>query len=160
MRLRDVANLTWGTVDFEDGLLRTETEKTGATVVLPVHPDFMAWLADRPRGIGKAFVFPTLAGKRIGGCSGLSAQFRKIMESAAITGRVVERTGKGRTGHSKGFHSLRHSFVSGLANAGVAPDIRQKLAGHASAEVHRIYTHHELNTLREAIEKLPRVKPA
>jgi integrase len=160
LRLRDVASLTWGAIDFEEGLLRTETEKTGAVVVLPVHPDFMAWLADRPRGIGKAFVFPTLAGKRIGGCSGLSAQFRKIIEAAGITGRVIERTGKGRTGHSKGFHSLRHSFISGLANAGVSPDVRQKLAGHADARVHAGYTHHEIETLRAAIGKLPGLRNA
>jgi integrase len=158
LRLRDVANLTWEAIDFQEGLLRTETEKTGAVVVLPLHPDFEAWLADRQRGIGKAFVFPMLAGKRIGGCNGLSAQFRKIMETAGVTGRVVERTGKGRTGHSKGFHSLRHSFVSGLANAGVSPDIRQKLAGHADARVHANYTHHELHSLRGAIAKLPSFK--
>ena len=155
LRLWDLANLTWGTIDLEAGLLRAETRKTGADVVLPMHPDFGAWLADRPLGIGKAFVFPMLAEKRIGGCSGLSAQFRKIMETAGIAGRVVERSGKGRTGHSKGFHSLRHSFVSGLANAGVSPDIRQKLAGHADARVHAGYTHHEIETLRRAIEKLP-----
>jgi integrase len=158
LRLRDVANLTWEAIDFQEGLLRTEKEKTGAVVVLPLHPDFMAWLADRPRGIGKAFVFPMLAEKRIGGCNGLSAQFRKIMETAGVTGRIVERTGKGRTGHSKGFHSLRHSFVSGLANAGVSSDIRQKLAGHADARIHAGYTHHELQTLRGAIAKLPSLK--
>ena len=155
LRLRDVTNLTWGAIDFEEGLLRTEAERTGAVVVLPVHRDFMAWVAERPRGIGKAFVFHTLAGNRIGGCNGLSAQFRKIMDSAGVTGRVVQRTGKGRTGHSKGFHSLRHSFVSGLANAGVSPDIRQKLAGHADARVPAGYTHRELQTLRGAISKLP-----
>jgi integrase len=78
----------------------------------------------------------SIDGKRIGGCRGLSAQFRKIIETAGITGRVIERTGKGRTGHSKGFHSLRHSFISALANAGVSPDIRQKLVDHADARVH------------------------
>jgi integrase len=67
----------------------------------------------------------------------------------------VTREGKGRTTNSKTFHALRHGFISQLANAGVAPDIRQKLAGHASAVVHGIYTHHEIETLRGAIEKLP-----
>jgi hypothetical protein len=31
--------------------------------------------------------------------------------------------------HKYTFHSLRHSFVSELANAGIAPDVRQLLAG-------------------------------
>ena len=100
-------------------------------------------------------VFPELAGKRISGASGLSAQFRQIVEKAGITGRVVTREGKGRATNSKTFHALRHEFISALANAGVAPDIRQKLAGHADERVHAGYTHHEIKTLRGAVEKLP-----
>ena len=88
----------------------------------------------RPRGIGKAPVFPELAGKHIAGRRGLSVQFRDIATKAGITGRVVTREGKGRATNSKTFHALRHTFVSSLANAGVAPDIRQKLAGHSSTE--------------------------
>jgi site-specific recombinase XerD len=59
--------------------------------------------------------------------------------------------------NSKTFHGLRHSFISQLANAGVAQEIRQKLAGYTSAEVHGTYTHHEIETLRAAVEKLPRL---
>jgi hypothetical protein len=45
-----------------------------------------------------------------------------------------------------------------LANAGVVPEIRQKLAGHVSVEAHNLYTHHELGTLRGAVAKLPSLK--
>jgi integrase len=55
---------------------------------------------------------------------------------------------------------LRRSFISGLANAGVSPDVRQKLAGHADARVHAGYTHHEIETLRAAIGKLPGLRNA
>ena len=51
-----------------------------------MHPDFASWLSGRPRGIGKAPVFPELAGKRIAGGRGLSVQFRDIAEEAGITG--------------------------------------------------------------------------
>ena len=71
--------------------------------------------------------------------------------------RKAEEGSAGRNLFARSFHSLRHSFVTALDRANVAVELRQKLAGHASAEVHSIYTHHELNTLREAIEKLPRV---
>jgi integrase len=125
-----------------------------------MHPDFGAWLSNRQRGIANAAVFPELHGGRIGGRHGLSKLFRCIMDAARVTERVIERTGKGRKGHSKGFHSLRHTFISGLANAGVAPEIRQKLAGHADAKVHARYTHHEIETLRGAVAKLPSVAEA
>jgi integrase len=152
-----VANLCWESVDLDAGLLRIETQKTGRLVVLPMQPGFASWLSQRQRGIGKAPVFPALAGKRIGGAGGLSVQFRHIVAAAGITGRVVTREGKGRTTNSKTFHALRHSFISQLANAGVPPEIRQKLAGHASLSAHQIYTHHEIEALRCAIEKLPRL---
>jgi site-specific recombinase XerD len=57
------------------------------------------------------------------------------------------------------FHSLRHSFVSELANAGIAADVRQMLAGHSEDRSHAVYTHTQLDTLRAAVQKLPRVKP-
>ena len=155
LRLGDVANLTWAGIDNESGLIRVETQKTDAIVELPLHPDFAAWLATATQGIGKAPVFPSLAARYTGGRRGLSADFRGIMKSAEIVSRSVERKGEGRTTFAKGFHSLRHTYISGLANAGVASDIRQKLAGHADAKVHAGYSHHERETLRDAVAKLP-----
>lgn len=157
LRLGDIAGLTWACVDLEENLLTVDTQKTGATLKLPMHPDFREWLNKRTRGIGKAPVFPKLAGVRVGGCAGLSAQFRDIVKQAGIVGRVVERQGIGRATNSKTFHALRHTFISSLANAGVASDLRQKLAGHADEKTHANYTHHEIATLTAAIAKLPRI---
>jgi len=42
-----------------------------------------------------------------------------------------------------------------MANAGVSQEIRQKLTGHASAEMNAQYTHHELEPLRAAVRLLP-----
>ena len=120
LRLGDTTRLYWESVDLSAGFLRLETAKTGTTVVLPIHDDLTRWLSDRPRGIGKAPVFPELARTRLSGATGLSAQFRNLVEKAGITGRVVTREGKGRATNSKTFHALRHSFISALANAGVA----------------------------------------
>jgi integrase len=39
------------------------------------------------------------------------------------------------------FHSLRHSFNSVLANAGVTEEIRMKLTGHKSKAMNERYTH-------------------
>jgi integrase len=53
------------------------------------------------------------------------------------------------------FHALRHSFTSGLANGGVSEELRMKVTGHTTKAVHRGHTHHELETLRAAVAKLP-----
>ena len=158
LRLRDIADLQWSAVDLERRIVKVTTRKTGKTVTVPIHPQFAAWLDKQTRGIGKAPVFPTLAGKAGGGKSGLSMAFRRIMEGAKIKGRLLrEANGVGRSQSSLSFHSLRHGFVSAMANAGVAQELRQKLTGHASAEMNAQYTHHELESLRAAVSVIPSI---
>ena len=158
LRLRDIADLQWSAVDLEGRIIKVTTRKTGKTVTVPIHPQFAAWLDKQTRGIGKAPVFPTLAGKAGGGKSGLSMAFRRIMERAKIKGRLLrEANGVGRSQSSLSFHSLRHGFVSAMANAGVAQELRQKLTGHASAEMNAQYTHHELESLRAAVSVIPNI---
>lgn len=65
------------------------------------------------------------------------------------------RTGKGRTSRGKGFHSMRPTMISRMANEDVPPDVRRAIAGHASDAAHRRYTHLKLETQRRAIEALP-----
>jgi integrase len=157
LRLGDVTGLEWASVDLKKEVLTVKTTKTGKDVKLPMHPDFTAWLKKEIRGIGKAPVFPKLSKTRMNGENGLSELFMGIVSGAGIVQRTVEREGKGRATNSKTFHSLRHSFISMLANAGVSPELRQKLAAHEDSEVHEKYTHHESATLAAAIAKLPRL---
>jgi len=104
-------------------------------------------------------VFPRLDGQGGAGKSGLSIQFKRIMERAGIRGRLLrEANGQGRSQSNLSFHSLRHGFVSAMANAGVSHEIRQKLTGHASAQMNAQYTHHELEPLRVAVAAIPSLK--
>jgi len=155
-RLRDVANLRWNEVDLKKQAIRFTPSKTKKPVTIPLHPELETHLLKSP-GVGKAFLFPSLAEKGTGGKCGLSGQFAEIMERAGIAGVITRHTAQGRANCSLSFHSLRHSFNSALANAGVAQEVRQKLTGHASAEMNDAYTHHDLQTLREAVAKLPSI---
>jgi integrase len=89
-----------------------------------------------------------------GGRHGLSEGFKRIVEKAGLDLQKVKGTGV-RSISRRTFHALRHSFTSALANAGVSPELRMKLTGHKSAEIHRGYTHMEMDTLKETIKKLP-----
>ena len=53
------------------------------------------------------------------------------------------------------FHSLRHTFNSTMANAGVSDEIRMKLTGHKSAQMNQRYTHLQLETLQNAVNAVP-----
>ncbi len=159
LRLRDITEMRWDALDFEAGNIRIKTKKTGIVLMLPIQKDFAAWLKSQRRGIGKAPVFPELAGKGTGGRHGLSGRFNSVMEKAGIKGRIVRSSdgSAGRQTSSLSFHSLRHSFVSALANAGVSSEMRQKLSGHADDRSHAKYTHHEIAKLQDAIALLPKI---
>ena len=100
------------------------------------------------------YLCPRLASKGTGGKHGLSESFKRILVKAKVDPMTVE--GKGiRKFSRRTFHSLRHSFNSVLANAGVADEIRMKLTGHSSKMMNTRYTHLEVNTLKSAMTSIP-----
>jgi integrase len=157
-RLQDVANMRWESVDLQNKWVAFRASKTRQMIKLPMHEALHEFLLELPApDSGKAFLFPSLAGKR----EVLSMAFKRIMIRAGVRGEVVrERQGEaGRTVNTLSFHSFRHTLTSIMANAGVPVEVRQKFTGHASAEMNQHYTHHEIATLRSAIEKLPELRP-
>jgi integrase len=155
-RLSDVANMRWEALDWRNKVIRFTPRKTKRPVAIPLHRDLERELLKRP-GIGKAVMFPALAGKDTGGRHGLSGRFAAIIEKAGIEANRTQGSG-GRRLSDLSFHSLRHSFNSAMANAGIAQEIRQKLTGHTSAETNKVYTHHELEPLRAAVAAIPSLK--
>jgi integrase len=161
LRLGDAANLRFKHIDLvsEIKTLRLDQGKTGAEIVIVIHPvleDYLLSLSAPETD--EAFIFPTLAQRNI---AALSKAFGKIMERAHIEQRVIreksESSESGRKVFALSFHSLRHSFTSILANAGVPEETRMELTGHKERAVHQRYTHRELQRLAEAIGTLPRV---
>lgn len=160
-RLQDVANMRWLAVDLTRKLICFKPMKTPEKqVVIPLHPaleEHLLSIADSDNA--EAHLFPSLAGKKTGGAHGLSMRFSEIVEKAGIKAGVARpRTEGGRAISYLSFHSLRHGFNSVMANGGVNQEIRQKLTGHASPEMNKKYTHHELEPLRAAVRVLPFLK--
>ena len=66
------------------------------------------------------------------------------LAEADATGRVVD------------FHALRHTFVTNLAAAGVAPAMLQRLARHSTSRLTLdVYTHVRAEGMAEAVAALP-----
>jgi integrase len=153
-RLMDLARLGWDAVDLAGGLITLAQGKTGAKVTIPIHPalaEHLLSIADDHGGP----LCPVLSVTPSAGRDGLSKQFIRLMRAAGIDPEVVQTSKNAFS--TKSFHGLRHSFASALANSGVSADLRMKLTGHKSAEIHGTYTHLELQVLRGAIESLPRL---
>ncbi len=154
-RLGDCATMRWENVDLDKGLIVYKAQKTDRVVCVPMHLNFANHLAGIP-GDAEGFLCPKLAAQRIGGKSGLSEVFIRIVRRAGVD--PMEEQGKGlRRFNKRTFHSFRHSFASALANVGVAEEVRMKLTGHASRDMHARYTHLNVEPLRHAISQLPSV---
>jgi integrase len=154
-RLSECCRVTWENIDLEGGLIKfaeTKTDKIRGHA-MPLH----ALMVEHLNGLGGKHtgpIMPGLSDVRVSGRRGLSQHFIGLMAKAGIDSDAIEEEGK-RTFNRRSFHALRHSFASALANAGVSPELRMKLTGHKSESVHRGYTHHELEKLKEALAKLP-----
>ncbi len=123
-------------------------------MTLPLHPELSALIAAHGKASGP--LFPTLSKMRVGGKTGLSLTFRKIIDAAGVKYATKPSHGThGRVVHEVGFHALRRTFNSNLANAGVSQEIRQKLIGQLSEEVNDRYTIFDQEALRAAVAKLP-----
>ena len=124
-RLNDIANLKWENVDLVSKIktVRFQPRKGGGEIVAVIHPALEDYLLTLPAPEkDDAYLFPSLAQRAV---STLSKEFGKLMEEARIEQRIIrEKSGAGRNVHELTFHSLRHSFSSILANAGVSEERR------------------------------------
>ena len=154
-RLQDCAQANWKQFRIEgETLVWMLTQgKTGTTVAVPIVEPLAAHLKARQQSTGP--LVPSLAGIRSAGRRGLSAQFSRILDKAGIErGKRERKTGsKGQTWTGKTFHSLRHTTNSLLANAGVSPDVRRQILGHASDKMNARYTHLQIKTTLEGLKK-------
>jgi integrase len=155
-RLGDCANMRWANVNFEKCVIDFQPQKTrknNARVVVPMHPDLENHLMTLASTDTDGFLCPSLAQKGIGGKSGLSEKFKRVMTNAGIDSGSSK--GQGIKQFSKlSFHSLRHTFNSALANAGVDQEIRMAFTGHSTKAINSDYTHLDMPKLKSAISKL------
>ncbi len=157
-RIRDAAALRWNQIDLDRRLISLRPAKESRhrkaqkrETLIP--PPLRQWLRGR-QGVGAAPVFPSLSNKKSGGEFGLSLTFRSLMKKAGIRFENVAPKGATKAFFDLGFHSLRHSCVTHAANAGVPEEIRKEHVGHSS-DVHRTYTHREVEALERAFSAMP-----
>ena len=132
--------------------------KRAKAVTIPAHEDLVQSLADALAASpeNEEYLLPQLAGSESGGKRGLSRAFRQIVVRAGIDMMEITRP-NGHKFAKRSFHSLRHGSVSGMANAGVSPELRKEMTGHKTDREHARYTHLQTETLREAANKIPKL---
>ena len=162
LRLCDAALLTWANVDFDRKLIRFQPQKSQGgkkrELETPLLPDVEKFLLSLPvkSHESDAPLFPTLSRKKGTGANGLSNTFTRLIAAAGIenTPAGAKAMGKGRTVYKLSFHSLRHTFISDMANAGISKELRMKIVGHSS-NAHDRYTHIQAHTIHAALKDVP-----
>ena len=164
LRLGDCCRLDWSQVNLTKGVIQLVPVKTKRhhhrLVTIPVHP-----------ALGEALV-GQLVGKNAVALVGavmpmvsemygrarwqVSEHLSRIFKSANIQTSVMIEGRKNRTPEAT-FHSLRHTFVSFAANAGVPLHIVQSIVGHESTAMTRHYYHENEEALRQAVDAIPTI---
>ena len=152
LRRGELSRVRWTDLDLEGAEVRipAASAKARRDENVPLRSDLIAALVKRRAGLspeeGSARLFSPASFPEI-------RTFRRDLAAAGIarqdeSGRVVD------------FHSLRVTFVSSLAAAGVHPRTTQALARLSSVELAmRVYTDLSRLDLRGALEKVPSALP-
>lgn len=164
LRLADAVLLQWPSVDFvlgELSLIPVKTSRKGTRVHVPLHPELRSRLEQAAawRGEHGEDVCPHLAERYRRAAHGVQGDAVRVFEGAGLT---VREAVPGRTYAASriGFHSLRHSFVSWCASAGVPLATVQAMVGHGNPAMTRHYAHLTAEARRQAVESLPAFAPA
>lgn len=147
MRRGEAFSLEWRDValDMETVTVRGEVAKSGQSRTIPLNGQALAalraWKA-QPSADGdpSPYVFPGATGGRL---DNVNKAWRAVCKAAGLEGL--------------GLHSLRHTFCSQLAAAGIPVTDIQALAGHASITTTSIYMRSSEPARRRAIEALDRI---
>ena len=159
LRLGDCCRLRWESVDLTRRIIQLVPHKTmhrasSRPVTIPIHRELMDSLITAGGRLPRGFVLPKIAESFSKRRWQISRTLSRIFASACIESSV-RLEGRRRLAPEATFHSLRHSFVSLAANAGVPLAVVQTIVGHASSAMTRHYYHASEAALRQAIDSIP-----
>ena len=160
LRLGDASTLLWAEVDLARRIVVRIPRKSAhrgdtAKVTIGIPAALHSYLDALPRR-GK-YVVPKCAAEYDRDVTVLTNRIQAHLESCGIQ-TIKDGTGRG-TGQRAvvlaGYHSLRHSYISIMAQAGASIAVLQKLAGHSSPAMTAHYTHITAEAALDAAAKMP-----
>jgi len=149
LRMGELLSLRWSDVDFNSNVILVQnsksfTTKTGKSRTVSMSNSALNLLRKRKENVRFECetVFYNKQGKPLKEGT-VSQKFKRYIRRAGLNDKLH-------------FHSLRHSFASGLVTSGVSLYAVQKLLGHSTSRTTEIYAHllpqqlhREVNALAE-----------
>lgn len=157
LRLGDAVNLRWRDI-HEDRIeiIPMKTRRKGKKITLPVHPVLAVLLHERRQTSKGEYLFPAEREAYQKDTASVTKRFQAFLSETCKIRTTEPATGhRRRAAVIKGFHSLRHSFVS-LCAANRVPQVAiQELVGHGSPAMTELYSHADFDQKQNAIAALP-----
>ena len=159
LRLGDCCRLDWARINLAAGIIQLIPEKTrrhahGRPITIPIHSALGSILVETPPSRMIGLVLPEIAETYRTTRWRVSQALTRIFRSANITMSILIEGRKHKTPEAT-FHSLRHTFVSFAANAGVPLHVVQSIVGHESTAMTRHYYHENIDALKSAVAAIP-----
>jgi len=161
MRIGDASNLKWDQVNLANGTISHNASKTGRRIkdvmIYSMPQELYSYLRDASKKKNKTpYLFPSLAGKKSGSFGGLSNAFGRLMDQAKIVvPKGAKKVGKGRQFKKKGYHSLKYSQASRMAEAGIPENLAKAISMHSSSQVHQGYVQYTEKVQKALFSRLP-----
>jgi len=152
LRVKDTCLLLWRETDLINGRLRRVQAKTGRVVDVLLPPACRRWLEGLPRK--NEYVLPNHAEKYRAGRYYFVLRVNKLLRSLGVP-HDQEVAGRTRRTMRLGLHSLRHWYLSRLANAKVPLHVVSKAAGHSGLAITSKYLHGNAETDDLLLKALP-----
>ena len=147
-RLKDCVLLQWQNVDMEHKKIWVKQFKTGKDVVIPIAKELFEVLTEAQGWKGNQYVCPKTAARyskcdQEGKNTGNNLVNKDVLRAIGWIGleASVEVPGRKKKMTVYGFHSLRHSFASFCAEAGVPKAVLLSILGTDSDIADKYYTH-------------------
>ena len=159
LRLGDCAPLEWGAVDMVRRVISTyphKTRKHNTIVHIPIHAALFAVLDETPPELRTGYLMPETARIYTRDRSLLTDRIRRVFERAGFKTTATVDGYKNRV-VKVGFHSLRHTFVSLMGNAGAPLALVQSIVGHSNPMMTAHYFHARTDALANAVGNLPAI---
>jgi integrase len=147
-RLKDCVLLRWDKVDLKRKRIWVKQFKTGKEVTIPIAPKLLEVLIEAKKWKVNYYVCPNIAkryskvnssGKNIGD-SLVNIDMLRVIKWIGLV-PSIKVPGRKKKVTIYGFHSLRHSFASHCAEAGVPKAVVLSILGANSDVVDKHYTH-------------------
>ena len=145
MRLSEILNLKWQSVDINTGMLHLKnttdfTTKSKKERMIPIAKPLLnviTAMQNATNCVAANFLFVDKRNRKFN-ANFISKQFKKYSREAKLDENIH-------------FHSLRHSFASNLVQRGASIFVVKELLGHEDINTTMIYSHLNQDSLKNAV---------